>query len=185
MNILSINPLTHVLENTLYRQSPNCDDRPENTEINLLVIHNISLPPKEFGSSDVDALFMNQLDFNSHAFYSSLENLRVSAHLFVRRDGEIVQYVPFNKRAWHAGKSFFLGRENCNDFSIGIEMEGSDDIPYTSAQYEKLISLTKLLMKNYPITHQGIVGHSDIAPDRKTDPGKVFDWDYFLSSLED
>lgn len=177
---MKLNPQTSLIENVLFRDSPNCDLRPENTEINLLVIHNISLPPNEFGSPDVDALFMNTLNCDAHPFYDSLKNLRVSSHLFIRRDGEFIQYVPFNKRAWHAGVSQFQGLENCNDFSIGIELEGADNIPYTMAQYKRLADVTKLLIGHFPaITPDRIVGHSDIAPERKTDPGEAFDWRYY------
>ncbi|UTA48891.1 1,6-anhydro-N-acetylmuramyl-L-alanine amidase AmpD [Simiduia sp. 21SJ11W-1] len=164
--------------------SPNFNDRPAQTSISLLVIHNISLPPGEFGGADIERLFTNSLDTRAHPFYAELEGLEVSAHAYIRRDGELVQFVPLNRRAWHAGQSFFEGRENCNDFSIGIELEGADDIPYTQAQYDVLATLTRTLMQAYPdILPRRIVGHSDIAPERKTDPGPAFDWAYYKSLI--
>ncbi len=154
--------------------SPNCDDRPIGCAINLLVIHNISLPPDEFGGDGVIELFTNQLDPEAHPYYQKLHNLKVSAHFFIRRDGEIIQFVPCEKRAWHAGESCWEGKPRCNDFSIGVELEGSDTTPFTDVQYTKLGALTQALQKTYPITH--IAGHSDIAAGRKTDPGPYFDW---------
>lgn len=179
---LTINANT-LLEGIEYHPSPNCDARPNN-EINLLVIHGISLPPGEFGGSDIDALFLNRLNPAAHPYFQKIAELRVSSHVLLRRDGGLIQYVPFVKRAWHAGKSVFLDRENCNDFSIGIELEGADEIPYTSAQYQRLALLTRALMAHYPaITLDRIAGHSDIAPGRKTDPGPAFDWDYYRGLL--
>lgn len=163
-----------------YIPSPNCDDRPAGA-IELLVIHNISLPPGEFGGDGVQRLFTNTLDVNAHPYYRSLAELKVSAHFFVRRDGRIVQFVPCLKRAWHAGASCWQGRTCCNDFSVGIELEGCDAIPYTDAQYESLHRLTCALRVAYPIC--GIAGHSDIAPQRKTDPGPCFDWARYLAGL--
>ncbi|MBV6448362.1 1,6-anhydro-N-acetylmuramyl-L-alanine amidase AmpD [Nitrosomonas sp.] len=154
--------------------SPNCDERPPGTDINLLVIHNISLPPNEFGGDGVIELFTNRIDPAAHPYYHSLQGLKVSAHFFIRRDGTLIQFVPCNQRAWHAGVSNWQGRERCNDFSIGIELEGSDTTPFTDAQYEVLIALTRCLCERYPI--QSIAGHSDIAPGRKTDPGPCFEW---------
>jgi AmpD protein len=154
--------------------SPNCDDRPTGTEITLLVLHGISLPPGEFGGDAVARFFTNTLDWAAHPFYQTLKGLRVSAHFFVRRGGEIVQFVPCGRRAWHAGQSSWRGRERCNDFSIGVELEGSDSRPYTGRQYAQLARLAAALRRRYPITE--IVGHSDIAPGRKTDPGPAFDW---------
>jgi AmpD protein len=174
-----------LLQAVPFHPSPNCDDRPDPNDINLLVIHGISLPPGEFGGNAVDDLFMNNLDYTQHPFYQSLLNLQVSIHLFIRRSGEIIQYVPFNLRAWHAGKSSFEGREHCNDFSIGIELEGCDNVPYTELQYQQLAAVTRLLMQYYPlITPARIVGHSDIAPGRKTDPGEAFDWDNYRQLLQ-
>ena len=164
--------------------SPNYNERPIGTTISLLVIHNISLPPGGFGGDYITQLFCNQLDPNEHPYFASIHALQVSAHLLIRRDGEIVQYVPFTKRAWHAGVSSFHGQDNCNDYSIGIELEGADDVPYEQAQYDQLINITRAIMKTFPaITQERIVGHSDIAPSRKTDPGAAFDWIYYRSRL--
>jgi len=155
-------------------ESPNCDDRPPAAEVSLLVIHGISLPPGEFGGDDVLRLFTNTLDWAAHPFYETLRGRRVSAHFFVRRTGEIIQFVPCGRRAWHAGESSWRGRERCNDFSIGVELEGVDTRPYTERQYARLVPLAATLRRRYPIAE--IVGHSDIAPGRKTDPGPAFDW---------
>lgn len=165
--------------------SPNHDERPQGCVIDLLVIHAISLPPGEFGGHFIDDLFLNRLDPNAHPFFRTIAELRVSSHLLVRRDGEIIQYVPFRQRAWHAGVSQFRGRHHCNDFSIGIELEGSDDVPYEDIQYRRLAELSRLLTLAWPgIEPDRIVGHSDIAPGRKTDPGKNFDWDSFYKLLD-
>ncbi|NQZ05883.1 MAG: 1,6-anhydro-N-acetylmuramyl-L-alanine amidase AmpD [Algicola sp.] len=158
--------------------------RPEGCEITLLVIHNISLPPGQFGSDDITDFFIGKLQTSRHPFFKQIENLRVSAHCLVRRDGLIIQYVSFDDRAWHAGVSSFEGRENCNDFSIGIEVEGTDDTPYTDEQYAALTKLTMTLQQQYSkITADRIVGHCHIAPERKTDPGRSFDWPRYLTSL--
>ena len=162
--------------------SPNCDERPDEASLELLVLHNISLPPNEFGGEAVTQFFTNRLDFNAHPYYQELKGLKVSAHFFIRRDGEIIQFVPCAKRAWHAGVSRWGGRERCNDFSIGVELEGGDLVPFTEAQYQSLVELTISLKKYYPL--EDIVGHSDIAPDRKTDPGPFFDWQKFQSLLK-
>lgn len=154
--------------------SPNCDERPAGEAVRLLVVHNISLPPGDFGGPGVEALFTNRLDPAAHPYYAEIRHLRVSAHFFIRRDGELVQFVPCGKRAWHAGVSNWKGRERCNDFSIGIELEGTDELPFTDAQYEVLAGLVKALRQAYPV--EGLAGHSDIAPGRKTDPGPHFDW---------
>lgn len=147
--------------------------------MDLLVIHSISLPPGQFGGPHVDALFTNTLDPDGHPYFKEIEGLRVSAHALVRRDGDLTQYVSFLDRAWHAGQSSFQGRERCNDFSIGIELEGADDVPFEPAQYERLAELIRLLRREWPaITPDRIVGHSDIAPERKTDPGPAFDWQH-------
>jgi len=165
--------------------SPNCDDRPQGSPIDLLVVHGISLPPREYGGPWIDALFTNTLDPAAHPYFQSIRDARVSAHLLIRRDGEIVQYVPFDRRAWHAGASCFEDREACNDFSIGIELEGCDDEPYTGIQYQRLAAVAALLMKHYPgINRNRIVGHSDIAPGRKSDPGHVFDWNRLYTLLD-
>ena len=154
--------------------SPNQDARPDAFPPCLIVIHAISLPPDEFGGPGVEQLFTNRLDANAHSYFAEIAHLRVSAHFFIRRDGTLIQFVPGNQRAWHAGVSNWQGRERCNDFSVGIELEGSDTTPFTDAQYEVLIALTQCLCERYPI--QGITGHSDIAPGRKTDPGPCFEW---------
>ncbi len=158
--------------------SPNCDDRPPGVAVDLLVIHGISLPPGEFGGPYIDALFTNTLAaLPLHPDLAGLAQLRVAAHLLIRRNGELAQYVPLHRRAWHAGQSNFQGRERCNDFSIGIELEGTDDTPYTDPQYQVLAALIPVLRAAYPaITAGRIVGHSHIAPGRKTDPGPFFDW---------
>jgi len=162
------------LRGARYVESPNCDDRPAAAEVSLLVIHGISLPPGEFGGDGVLRLFTNALDWAKHPFYETLRGLRVSAHFFVRRTGEIIQFVPCGRRAWHAGQSSWRGRGQCNDFSIGVELEGVDTRPYTERQYARLVRLAAALRRRYPIAE--IVGHSDIAPGRKTDPGPAFDW---------
>jgi len=164
--------------------SPNCDRRPEPAEISLLVIHNISLPPGEFGGGRVREFFCNRLDCNSHPYFDRLRDIRVSAHLLIERGGKITQFVSCEDRAWHAGVSSFEGRAGCNDFSVGIELEGTDRDAYTEAQYAVLVRATRALMGNYPaITAARIAGHSDIAPGRKSDPGPAFDWAYYFSGL--
>ncbi len=166
--------------------SPNYDDRSDKDDMSLIVIHNISLPPNEFGGDGIDQLFTNTLDKNEHPFYEEIHELRVSSHLLIRRDGEIVQYVPFHKRAWHAGVSQFLGRDVCNDFSIGIEMEGTDFEPFTDAQYVTLELVIHALLKNYPsLKADSITGHEHIAPGRKTDPGSFFDWEKLSMALKE
>ena len=165
--------------------TPNFDQRPEPSDISLLVIHCISLPPGEFGNHYIDKLFCNQLDPGEHPYFKDIYQLTVSAHLLIRRDGSCVQYVPFDKRAWHAGKSVYEGRQRCNDFSIGIELEGTEEIEYTDRQYTQLAAVVSVLLEAYPkLSPQRIAGHSDIAPGRKTDPGASFDWQRFLSLLE-
>jgi len=170
-----------IMQGVRYVPSPNCDDRPTESGINLLVIHNISLPPNEYGGEGVIEFFTNCLDPETHPYYQTIHELKVSAHFFIRRSGEIIQFVPCDKRAWHAGASNWCGRERCNDFSIGIELEGSDFEPFTDGQYDALSALTSALKEAYPI--EGIVGHSDIAPGRKTDPGPCFDWERYRGSL--
>lgn len=168
-----------LLSTALFHSSPNCSDRPDPDDISLLVIHNISLPPGEFDNTYIDDLFLNRLDCNAHPSFHTLglEGLHVSSHLVIRRTGEVIQYVPFHQQAWHAGVSIFEGREKCNAFSIGIELEGADTVPYEAIQYEKLTEIIAVLQEDYPlITRDRIVGHSDIAPGRKTDPGPAFDW---------
>lgn len=162
--------------------SPHFDERPEGENPSLLVVHNISLPPGEFGGPWIDALFLGTLDPHAHPYFADIAHLRVSAHCLIRRDGEIVQYVPFDKRAWHAGVSCYQGREKCNDFSIGIELEGTDTLPYTDAQYQQLARLTQALVVLYPAIAHHMTGHCDIAPERKTDPGPAFDWVRFRAA---
>ena len=157
--------------------SPNCDERPPGARVALIVIHAISLPPGEFGGPGIEQLFLNRLDSSRHPYYAEIAGMRVSAHFLVRRGGAITQFVPCTKRAWHAGESSWRGRSRCNDFSIGIELEGSDDVPFESAQYESLARLTHALRAAYPVT--AVVGHSEVAPGRKTDPGPHFDWSRF------
>jgi AmpD protein len=158
-------------------ESPNCDERPPGQAPELIVVHGISLPPGEFGGPWIDALFTNQLPVDAHPYFATLAGLRVSAHVLVRRDGSVVQYVPFDRRAWHAGASQWRGRERCNDFSIGIELEGTDAGGYERAQYAALARIVAALCRTYPaLAPERVVGHSDVAPGRKTDPGIAFDW---------
>ncbi len=167
----------HRLTNAKQIPCPNYDDRPNPVDISLLVIHCISLPPGEFDNPYINQLFCNVLDPDAHPYFKEIHQLTVSAHLLIKRDGSCIQYVPFNKRAWHAGKSSYQGKERCNDFSIGIELEGTESIPYTEAQYIQLAEVIDSLLKAYPnLSKQQITGHSDIAPGRKNDPGASFDW---------
>lgn len=164
--------------------SPHHNERAAPDDISLLVVHGISLPPGEFGGPFIDDLFMGRLDPEAHPYFAGIHRLRVSAHCLIRRDGELVQYVPFGARAWHAGVSSWQGREACNDFSIGIELEGTDETPYTDAQYFALVGLTRAISARYPaVTMEKIVGHCDIAPGRKTDPGESFQWSRFREML--
>ncbi len=174
-----------VVAGAIQRNSPNQDCRPQEGTTNLLVIHSISLPPGEYGGPWIDDLFMNRLDPSAHPYFATIASMLVSSHLLIRRDGEIIQYVPLHMRAWHAGESCFDGQQQCNDFSIGIELEGSDDTPYTDAQYISLANVTNEIQKLFPaITTERITGHSDIAPGRKTDPGPEFDWARYKSLLD-
>ena len=170
------------LDTAHFISSPNYDDRPNGVDINLLVIHNISLPPDDFTGNGVIDLFTNQIDPQAHPYYQTLVGLKVSSHFFIRRMGTILQFVSCNKRAWHAGISCWQEKECCNDFSIGIELEGSDTIAFTDSQYTQLIALTQCICQRYPI--QDIVGHCHIAPGRKTDPGPYFEWQRYLSVLK-
>jgi AmpD protein len=164
--------------------SPNCDERPGGGDIDLIVVHGISLPPGEYGGPWIDDLFTNRLDAQAHPYFATIADLQVSAHVLIRRDGELVQYVPFTRRAWHAGQSCFRGRAACNDFAIGIELEGDDDRPYETLQYERLAELITLLRQRFPgIRSDAVVGHCDIAPGRKTDPGPAFDWRHLARLL--
>jgi len=164
--------------------SPNCDARPSGYDISLIVVHGISLPPGEYGGAWIDDFFTNRLDVSAHPYFAEIEEMRVSSHLLIRRDGELVQYVPFTDRAWHAGKSRYRNRDACNDFAIGIELEGCDDEPYEDVQYRQLAEVSVLLRDRFPdIGEKDVVGHSDIAPGRKTDPGPAFDWDRLRRQL--
>lgn len=174
---LRLRIINHKLVQARWVPSPNYNQRPMNQSPSLLVIHNISLPPREYGGPYIEQFFSNQLDTHAHPYFQEIEGLEVSAHLLIRRDGELVQFVAFDQRAWHAGVSQFEGCENCNDFSIGIELEGTDNDEYTDQQYEQLKAVTHCLMMEYThILPDRIVGHQDIAPLRKTDPGPAFDW---------
>ena len=160
-----------------YIASPNCDSRPPGVEADLIVVHGISLPPDEFGGPWIDRLFTNALPADAHPYFAQIASVRVSSHLLIRRDGALSQYVKFTDRAWHAGPSLYDGREACNDFSIGVELEGADTIPYEAAQYVALAGAVAALCAAYPrLSPARLVGHSDIAPGRKTDPGPAFDW---------
>jgi len=163
--------------------SPNQDERPAGTEITLLVVHSISLPPGEYGGDAIERLFTNRLDAAAHPYFREIADLRVSSHFLIRRDGELVQFVPVERRAWHAGVSNWRGRERCNDFSIGVELEGADDGPFEAAQYRRLAALIRALRAALPL--RDIAAHSDVAHGRKTDPGPGFDWPRLLSALAD
>jgi len=162
--------------------SPNRDERPAGTAITLVVVHGISLPPGHFGGDAIERLFTNRLDAAAHPHFAAIAELRVSAHFLVRRDGRLFQFVPCTRRAWHAGASSWRGRERCNDFSIGIELEGTDTLAYTRRQYRTLGRIIRALARRYPI--EEVVGHGDIAPGRKTDPGPAFDWPRLARALE-
>ncbi|TKV66642.1 1,6-anhydro-N-acetylmuramyl-L-alanine amidase AmpD [Marinobacter panjinensis] len=165
--------------------SPNFGPRPQDASISLLVVHNISLPPGQFGGNAIERFFCNQLDASLHPYFETIAGMKVSSHLLIHRDGSPVQFVSLLDRAWHAGRSCFQGEDECNDFSIGIELEGADDIPYTDAQYQTLVDLSQKIMSAWPeITPDRITGHSDIAPGRKTDPGPAFDWSYYRQMLD-
>ena len=165
--------------------SPNCDDRPDENDISGIVIHNISLPPGQFGGDWIADLFLNQLDQNAHPYFAEIAHLKVSSHLLIKRDGLIQQFVPFHKRAWHAGVSCWEGRQRCNDFTIGVELEGGDETAFTEAQYQRLATVSRALFAAYPLlSKERITGHQHIAPGRKTDPGPHFDWVYFKQLLQ-
>ena len=167
----------HRLEGVAYTESPNFDSRPSHADISLVVVHGISLPPGEFGTGLVQDLFLNVLDLRRHESLNSLAGVRVSSHVFIERTGKLTQFVPFHERAWHAGESSFGGVPNCNDYAIGIELEGTDDLPYAEVQYQLLVESLKALISAYPgISRSRVVGHYEIAPGRKTDPGPYFDW---------
>jgi N-acetyl-anhydromuramoyl-L-alanine amidase len=180
-----LDPATGLLEWARQVPSPNCDDRPPGVEADLIVVHGISLPPGEFDGPWIDLLFTNSLPRDAHPYFATVADLRVSAHLLIRRTGQVVQYVPFQRRAWHAGVSSWQGRERCNDFSIGIELEGTDHAPYESTQYAMLARVIAELCHNYPRLAPGrVVGHSDVAPGRKSDPGPSFDWPRLRSLVQ-
>jgi N-acetyl-anhydromuramoyl-L-alanine amidase len=181
---LKVNASTGLLEPVTYQSSPHHDERPPGMPIDMIVVHGISLPPGEFGSDTVENFFCGRLDMSLHPAFAGIAHLRVSAHLLIKRTGEIIQFVPFTKRAWHAGESSFQGKTGCNDFSIGIELEGTDYAPYEQTQYQQLSQVIRPLMQAYPaITQDRIVGHVDIAPGRKTDPGPTFDWGHLKGIL--
>lgn len=176
--MLHVNPETGIVDGALQVPSPNCDERPHDSRPELIVVHNISLPPGEFGGPWIDHLFTNRLDPDAHPYFREIAALKVSSHLLIRRTGAVVQYVPLSKRAWHAGESCYGDRDCCNDYSIGIELEGTDESAYADVQYDTLSALVKALRDAYSsLVEAPIVGHSDVAPDRKTDPGPAFDWD--------
>lgn len=184
--MMSLGSITEgLLEGAHYVPSPNCNDRPSGTCVDLLVLHNISLPPGQFGTGCISEFFTNCLDTARHPYFKAIAALQVSAHLLIERDGRVIQFVPFDRRAWHAGVSSWQGREQCNDFSIGIELEGTDDMAYSDIQYQQLVAVVHQLQRSYPaLTTERIVGHSDIAPGRKTDPGPAFDWKRFRRALD-
>ena len=174
---LFIDPKKYLVSHAQYFDSPNYDRRPSGVDIEIIVLHGISLPPGEYGFENIRDFFLNKLDHNKHPFFIEIKHLQVSSHLLIDRSGKVYQFVSFDKRAWHAGESSFQGKNNCNDFSIGIELEGSDNDDYTKMQYDSLARIIGVLIKFYPtINARNIVAHSDIAPNRKTDPGPAFDW---------
>ena len=182
--MLKIDAQSGLVRGARFVPSPNCDDRPGEGAPELLVVHGISLPPGEYGGPWIDRLFTNSLDPGAHPYFAEIAALRVSAHLLIRRDGDLVQYVPLTRRAWHAGQSSFCGRTACNDFSAGVELEGSDDEPYAPAQYEVLARLYVAMTWAYPaLARNPVVGHSDIAPGRKTDPGPHFEWSRLATTV--
>ncbi len=164
--------------------SPNQDDRPDGCEPELIIIHGISLPPGEFGGPYVPQLFTNRLDWDAHPYFAEIRGMKVSSHVFIRRDGSLMQFVPFSRRAWHAGASHYQDRDDCNDFSIGIELEGEDETPYTDIQYEVLVKTIDALQATYAsLGAQRIAGHCDVSPNRKSDPGPAFDWQRLYDGL--
>ena len=175
--MLSLDSTGNWFDDARRAPSPNFDDRPPGCDIDLIVVHGISLPPGEFGGTHIEQLFCNRLDPRGHECFRTIAALKVSAHLLIRREGSLVQFVALSDRAWHAGESRFGDRTGCNDFSVGIELEGADVTPYEAVQYERLADVCRALMHRWPaITVDGIVGHCDVAPQRKTDPGPAFDW---------
>ncbi len=176
-NSFAVSPGAGILRPATQCPSPNQDDRPDEMQPSLVIIHSISLPPGEFGGPHIESLFTNNLDWSAHPYFREIEDMKVSAHVLIRRDGDVIQFVPFQRRAWHAGLSSFRGKSCCNDYSIGIELEGTDESPYEDVQYECLIAVLTAIMESYPaIDIRQIAGHCDVAPGRKTDPGPAFDW---------
>jgi len=174
---MKINPTTGLLDECKQCPSPNKDPRPENTAIDLIVVHSISLPPGEYGGNAIEQFFQNKLDKDQHPYFEEICELQVSSHALIKRSGEIIQFVPFHERAWHAGQSNYQGRDRCNDFSIGIELEGTDSDEFEDIQYRQLRKLISTLQRAYPAISDHVTGHSDISPGRKKDPGTGFDWD--------
>lgn len=185
MSCYSVDRIKGLLLGAVQSHSPNSGPRVDQEDISLLVIHNISLPPGEYGSTWIEDFFQNKLDRKAHPYFEEIAGLQVSSHLLIKRGGSCLQFVPFTERAWHAGVSTYGGRENCNDYSIGIEMEGTDGAGYTAEQYATLVNISEALIEAYPkITKTRIAGHNEISPGRKTDPGESFDWEHYLSQLE-
>lgn len=180
-----MNIKNHLIENIKFLQSPNFDIRPKKIDISLIVIHSISLPPTIFGNEYVENFFLNKLEIVDNEYINSIKDMKVSSHIYIKRTGEIIQFVPFDKRAWHAGESSYKNVENCNDYSIGIELEGFEDISFEDIQYSKLSEIIDCLIQNYPnINSERIVSHSEIAPGRKSDPGPLFDWKRLKSMIK-
>ena len=174
----------HKIEDIAFLKSPNFNERPDPNNISLIVIHSISLPSRNYNNDNVESFFLNNLDISTNEYFKEISDLKVSSHLYIKRSGQIIQFVPFDKRAWHAGISNYKGKEDCNDFSIGIELEGCDDDTYEEEQYKSLVQVTKALIEEYDlISKKRITGHSDIAPERKTDPGKYFEWNRYLDNV--
>lgn len=177
MQTYRVNTLTGLVEPAQYIPSPNQDQRPSGAQLDLIVVHGISLPPGQFGGTEIRQFFSNELSWGAHPYFNEIRGLAVSAHCLVERDGRLTQFVPFTARAWHAGESNYCGRNRCNDFSVGIELEGTDDCPYEMQQYSTLAALIVALKQAYPsLMDADVVGHSDISPGRKTDPGVKFRW---------
>ena len=174
----------HIFKNIKFLNSPNFNNRPEKSDISLIVIHSISLPPEVYGNNYVEDFFMNKLNISDHDYFNEIKDMRVSSHIYIKRTGEMIQFVPLNMRAWHAGESCYKGIDDCNNYSIGIELEGTDNDHFSNQQYESLIKISRLIIKNYPVINKdNIVGHSDISPGRKTDPGNKFEWRRYLDAL--
>ncbi len=180
----TVNPETGLIAPARQRLSPNRDARPAGACLDMIVIHGISLPPGRFGGGEIEALFLNELNWEAHPYFDEIRGMEVSAHLLIRRDGELIQFVPFSERAWHAGESIFRGRACCNDFSVGIELEGEDETPYDERQYAVLAAVLQALISAFPrITAREIAGHCDVSPGRKSDPGPAFDWPRLYDAL--